>query len=136
MNSLFTEEPNLINLIQFQRHESFEKEIKKLSRKHRYLNDGIMKLSKLLEIQFHPQRPKTIISPKILHHIRECNNFNLWKVECAIPKSGLRAGQNPRIYFAHHGNIIYFLCLDTHSNNYEDSELRSKAFERVSDFLS
>ncbi|HLC49325.1 MAG TPA: hypothetical protein VJI96_03005 [Candidatus Andersenbacteria bacterium] len=134
MNSLSTEVPNSLNKAAFIRHPGFEKEVKKFSRKTTAFNEALATLERLLAVQFNPISPQIVITPKNLHRIAFSAEYELWKVNCVATK-GLRKSQMPRIYFARRGAEIFFLCMGTHIDNYDDGELKAIALSRIQTFL-
>ena len=63
------------------------------------------------------------------------NAWTMWKTELPILESGLRPNQYPRVWFAQSGDIIAFLCISSHIDNYNDEEMNQLALSRVSDFF-
>ncbi|MEK7541298.1 MAG: hypothetical protein AAB533_00400 [Patescibacteria group bacterium] len=122
-------------MIEFLYHDALQKEIAALERRFRRMRDGLAAFERLCEVQFHPTDPKQIIAPAKLHRITQNDVWTLWKIELVIPDSGLRPNQYPRMWFAVKGAIIAFLCVATHSDNYDDAEMNRTAFSRVSDLF-
>lgn len=123
-------------MIRFLYHDSLEKEIAKLERRIRGLQDeGFARFEKLCEKQFHPVSPQPIIGPGKLHRISQNDVWTLWKVELIVPKAGLRPNQYPRVWFAVKGSIVAFLCIATHVDNYSNPAMQRLALERVSDIF-
>ena len=122
-------------MIQFLYHDCIQKEIAVLERRFRTIRDGLSIFERLCEKQFHPTNPQQVISPGKLHRITQNDIWTLWKVELVIPNSGLRPNQWPRMWFAVKGEIIAFLCVSSHIDNYNDENANHLALSRVSDFF-
>ena len=122
-------------MIQFLYHDGVRKEIATLERRFRTLRKGLSIFERLCEIQFNPVKPSQVIASAKLHRIKQSDVWTLWKVELAIPHSGLRPNQWPRMWFAVKGTIITFLCISSHIDNYNDEEMNQLALSRVSDFF-
>ncbi len=122
-------------MIQFLYHDGVQKEIAALERRFRTLRKGLSIFERLCEIQFNPVNPSQVIAPAKLHRIKQSDVWTLWKVELAVPHSGLRPNQFPRMWFVVKGTIIAFLCISSHVDNYNDEEMSQLALSRVSDFF-
>lgn len=64
--------------------------------------------------------------------------FSLHKVywlKLQLLGSGLKKGQMPKCYLFFDEGIFSFLCLDSHIDNYKDSELKKKAKKRLKELL-
>ena len=116
-------------------HNAIQKEIADLKGRFHSIREAFSIFERLCEVQFHPTEPKKIIAPAKLHRITHNAIWTMWKVELVIPKSGLRPNQYPRVWFAVKGNMIVFLCLSSHVDNYKDEEMNNLALTRVSDFF-
>ncbi|HWZ65202.1 MAG TPA: hypothetical protein VNX65_00210 [Patescibacteria group bacterium] len=57
------------------------------------------------------------------------------KHRVAIPKSGLRPGQWPRVWFVVSGENIVFLTIAMHAQNYSDNDMQALAKTRATDFF-
>ena len=122
-------------MIQFLYHDGVRKEIATLERRFRTLRKGLSIFERLCEIQFNPVKPSQVVAPAKLHRIKQSDVWTLWKVELAVPHSGLRPNQCPRMWFAVKGTILAFLCISSHIDNYNDEEMNQLALSRVSDFF-
>lgn len=123
-------------MIQFLYHDGFQKEIAALEkRRFSTLRDGLSAFERLGEVQFNPTNPRQVIAPSKLHRVTQNDLWTLWKIELVIPKSGLRPSQWPRMWFVVKGAIIVFLCIASHSDNYNDEDMNRLALSRVSDFF-
>ena len=120
---------------QFLYHDGVEKEIAALEGRFSTIRAGLEAFERLCEVQFHPINPKTVIAPAKLHRVKQNEIWSLWKIELAIPGSGLRPNQWPRMWFAVKGNVIVFLCIATHVDNYDDEAMNRRALDRVTDFF-
>lgn len=134
MSSLSTEALSSQIKVVFIRHSDFEKEVIRFSRKTKAFDEALGALQKLLAVQFNIIKPQIVISPKHLHRVRIPDEYELWKVNCVATK-GLRRSQMPRIYFARREAEIFFLCMGTHIDNYDDRELRDLAFYQVQTYF-
>lgn len=120
-------------MIQFIYHDGIEKEIAAIERRFRKLRVGITAFENLCKVQFSPVNPQSIISPGKLHRVTHNDVWTMWKIELAVPNSGLRPNQFPRMWFAVKGSVIVFLCIGTHVDNYDDDEMTRVATSRVTD---
>lgn len=116
-------------MIQWQLHDSFLNEFKKISKKHRSLDDDFEKVKKLLDKYFDPINPNTnVISPGKIHRLHNYADWALWKVEVMVV--GLKPGLWPRVWFAVSGDTITFLVIDMHNSGYDDNTLEKCALDR------
>lgn len=122
-------------MIQFMRHDGFEKEQRKLSRRFHGFDEGLKKFERICQTQFHPTLPRSVIGPGKLHRLTENTIWTLWKIELVIPGSGLRQSQFPRLWFAVKGDIIAFLCIGAHADNYDDNTMDALAIERATEIF-
>jgi hypothetical protein len=122
-------------MIQFLYHDGIQKEIAALERRFRTIRLGLSAFEKLCEVQFNPTIPRQVIAPAKIHRIVQNDIWTLWKVELVIPKSGLRPNQWPRMWFVVKGEIVVFLCVSSHIDNYDDEKMNQLALSRVSDFF-
>ncbi len=122
-------------MVDFIYHPKFGKEIVALGRRFRNIRKGLESFQRLCEVQFHPVNPQRIIAPAKLHRITQNDIWGLWKIELAIPKSGLRPSQFPRMWFCVQGAKISFLCIATHIDNYNDNKMNRVAEERLTDIF-
>lgn len=122
-------------MIQFIYHEALQKDIAKLEKRYRTLDDGFKAFERLCEVQFSPDDPRQVIAPAKLHRVIQNDMWAMWKVELIIPKSGLRPNQYPRMWFAVKGTIIVFVCIATHVDNYRDDDMNRLALARLGDIL-
>lgn len=122
-------------MMKFLYHDGALKEIAALQRRFATIRDGLESLERLCAVQFDPANPKQVIAPAKLHRVTQNDIWTLWKVELVIPKSGLRPNQWPRMWFAVKGEIIVFLCVATHADNYSDEKMNWLAMARVTDFF-
>ena len=122
-------------MIQFLYHDGIQKEIAALERRFRTIRDGLSMFERICEVQFNPVDPRQVIAPAKIHRITQNDLWTMWKIELVIPDSGLRPNQWPRMWFVVKGDIIVFLCIASHVDNYNDNEINQLALSRVSDFL-
>jgi hypothetical protein len=122
-------------MIQFLYHDGIQKEIAALERRFRTIRDGFSVFERLCEVQFNPTNPQQVIAPAKIHRITQNDLWTMWKVELVVPNSGLRPNQWPRMWFVTKGEIIVFLCIASHIDNYNDSDINKLALSRVLDFF-
>jgi hypothetical protein len=122
-----------MNDLEFLPHDGFESEIAALERRFRTIREGLARFQLLCQKQFHPTQPQQVIAPAKLHRVSQNTTWTLWKVELVIPHSGLRPNQWPRLWFAVKGNLIVFLCVGSHVDNYDDNEMNRIALRRLGD---
>lgn len=120
--------------VNFLSHDQFESELKKLSKSSPILA-GMESVKRLLEKQFDPLNPEVVIPPGKIHRVHQNDVWSLWKIEVVLPKSGLRPNQWPRMWFVVSGDKIVFLCINSHTQNYDNNTVDKLAAERVSDFF-
>jgi hypothetical protein len=121
--------------VNFLQHDQFYKELKKLSKKHRNINTGLENVERLLEKQFDPSNPEEIIAPGKIHRVKQNTIWSLWKIEVVVPGSGLKPNQWPRMWFALSGDTLVYLCVVSHTQNYDNNMIDSIAMDRASDFF-
>lgn len=121
--------------IRFLYHDGIEKEIAALERRFRTIREGLSAFELLCEVQFNPTNPRRVIAPAKLHRVSQNDVWVLWKIELAIPNSGLRPNQWPRMWFAVKGEMIAFVCIASHVDNYNDEEMNQQAASRVTDIF-
>ena len=118
----------------FQYHADFEKEIAAFERRRfRYTRESLARFQKLCEKQFDPISPESRIAPGKLHRVTQNDAWTIWKTELPIINSGLRPNQYPRMWFAVRGEVIAFLCMATHGDNYNNQAMDQLASERITD---
>jgi len=122
-------------MIQFLYHDAVHKEIAVLKRRFRTIREGLCIFERLCEKQFNPANPQQVIAPAKLHRVTQNDIWTLWKIELVIPNSGLRPNQWPRMWFVVKGEIIVFLCVSSHIDNYKDEKIDRLALSRVADFF-
>lgn len=122
-------------MINFFHHDNFKKEISKLKGKFHHIEKALDIFERLCNTQFNPLKPQQVIAPAKLHRVTQNNTWTLWKIELVVPGSGLRPNQYPRMWFAVKGDSITFLCIATHTDNFNDKEMNSIALSRVTDFF-
>ncbi len=134
MNLPSIEKLNSTDSFTFREHPGFTKEIKKFSRKHKTFIKALKQLSILLQTQFDKNDHRQPLGPKHLHNVSINTEYEIWKVNCVATK-GLKRKQMPRIYFARRDSEIFYLCMGFHINNYQDSQLKTLAYERAELFF-
>jgi len=117
-------------------HDGFEKEIAVLEKRRlRHIRKSLEGFQKLCEFHFHPTVPEPRIAPAKLHRVTQNDSWTLWKTELPVIHSGLRPNQYPRIWFAQRGDSIAFLCISSHTENYNNEKMNQSALSRVTDFF-
>jgi hypothetical protein len=122
-------------MIRFLYHDGIQKEIAVLERRFRTIRDGLVVFERLCEKQFNPIDPQQVIAPAKLHRVLQTEVLVLWKIELVLPNSGLRPNQWPRLWFGIKGNVIVFLCLSSHVDNYNEEKMNRLAQSRISDLF-
>lgn len=117
----------------WQTHDSFDSEFKKLLKKHKQLADGLKKTQKLLEAQFDPLNPTSVIGPGKLHRVTANQTWEIWKVEVALIGSGLKPSQWPRMWFAISGDTFTLLTIVAHQQNYNNNAQDRLALTRYTE---
>ena len=120
-------------MLKFIYHPSFEKETAKLKRRFSFLNQALESFKMLCEFQFHPLNPQQRIAPAKLHRVTQNDLWSIWKIELSIPN--VKSNQSPRVWFVVKGSNIAFLCIATHTDNYDDNQMNRIALERVADIF-
>lgn len=121
--------------LEFVYHNGVEKEIAALERRFRTIRAGLSSFERLCEKQFNPISPQQVIAPGKLHRVSQNDIWALWKAELVVPNSGLKPNQWPRVWFAVKGNILVFLCIGSHVDNYDNNEMDIIASSRVGDMF-
>lgn len=125
--------------MQFQEHDSYQKELRSICKKQKQLsvaiNNGLTKVKKLLAIQFDPLDPQVVIPPGKLHRVSGFQTWELWKVEVVLLGTTLRPNQWPRMWFAISGDKVVFLCIVAHMQNYDNNTVDNTATDRASDYF-
>lgn len=106
-----------------------------MAKKIRMIDKSFDAFKKLCDRQFHPENPQQCIAPAKLHRVTQNALWTIWKTEIVLVKSGLRPNQFPRLWFAVQGAKIVFLCVNTHTENYDDGAMDGLAVERVTEIL-
>jgi hypothetical protein len=122
-------------MIVFCRHDCFLKELAALERRFKTIDDGLKSFERLCEKQFHPTNPQRVIAPAKLHRVSQNDIWSVWKIELALPGSGLRPNQFPRMWFAVKGSMLVMLCIATHIDNHKDNEMECLAHERAGEYF-
>jgi len=122
-------------MIRFLYHDGIQKEIAVLERRFRTVRDGLVVFERLCEKQFNPIDPQQVIAPAKLHRVLQTEVLVLWKIELVLPNSGLRPNQWPRLWFGIRGDVIVFLCLSSHVDNYDEEKMNRLAQSRISDLF-
>ncbi|MBI4359808.1 MAG: hypothetical protein HY564_01800 [Candidatus Jacksonbacteria bacterium] len=117
-------------------HDGFEKEIIALEKRRLlHIRDSLKHFQNLCEFHFHPISPQPRIAPGKLHRVTQNDSWTMWKTELPVINSNLRPNQYPRMWFAQSGEIIVFLCISSHIENYNDKDKDRLALGRVTDFF-
>lgn len=120
--------------MKFIESNNFKRELKFLTKKYKDNNIiGFENLKNLLEKQFDSEFPEEVIGPGKIHRIENYENGALWKVEMSV--RGLRPSQWPRVWFYISCNIVYFLDVGAHQDNYDNKSKESKSRDVLKEFL-
>lgn len=87
----------------------------------------------LLNEQFCGSFP--VYTPKHMGPAQGFGAYSVYWLHMIIPDGKLSRTQNPKCYLLKIDGVVSFLCLDSHINNYKDSELRKIAIKRLDDVL-
>ncbi|MDD3940756.1 MAG: hypothetical protein PHQ01_04265 [Candidatus Pacebacteria bacterium] len=122
-------------MIEFINHKSFDREMRGVCKKYPRGYDSFASIKKLLSKRFSPVESENLIGPGKIHKIEDYIDIGgeLWKVEMSV--SNLRPNQWPRVWFLLLNNVIYFLHIDTHQENYDNLESTNLAKDRISDLI-
>lgn len=121
--------------MKFLEHDQFSKELKTLNKKYRTLGKGLDAVKRLFQKQFDSITPEEVIAPGKIHRLHQNSMWSLWKIEVAVPGSGLKPNQWPRMWFAVSGDKIVLLAIAAHMQNYDNNKLDAIASGRVSDYF-
>ena len=119
----------------FLEHSDFPKDLKPIAKRHNGVDKGMATLRLLLAQQFNPINKIEAIGPSKINRVLETATWEIWKVEMAIPGSGLRPSQWPRVWFIVSGDNIAFLTAAMHGDNYSDNDLKAIAKARATDIF-
>lgn len=120
----------------FRCHAVFEKEIAALEKRRlRCIRESLEGFQQLCEFHFHLTAPQPRIAPGKLHRITNLDTWTVWKTELPVVGANLRPNQYPRVWFAQDGEMIAFLCITGHTDNYNDEAMNQLALSRVADFF-
>ena len=122
-------------MIEFIYHDGVSNEIATAEKRFPTMRGGFSTFEKLCEFQFNPTKPQQVIAPAKLHRITQNDIWKMWKIELVVPNAGLRPNQYPRVWFAVKGEVIVFLCMGTHIDNYDDEKMNKIAMSRVTDYF-
>ena len=122
-------------MIEFIYHDGIKNEIATAKKRYSTVSDGFSAFERMCEVQFNPTKPQQVIAPAKLHRITQNDIWTMWKIELVVPNAGLRPNQYPRVWFAVKGEVIVFLCMGTHIDNYDDEKMNKIAMSRVTDFF-
>jgi hypothetical protein len=123
-------------MLNYYPHSSFNKETAKLKRgRFISINKAIEDFKRLAEVQFNPLNPQQIIAPSKLHRVTQNAVWSIWKIELAIPKSGLKPNQFPRMWFAIKGQEVALLVIVSHIDGYDNNKMDRLAAKRVNDIF-
>jgi hypothetical protein len=123
-------------MMTFLLHDGFDNEIATLEKKRlRNIKASLEGFQRLCEFHFHPFAPQPKIAPGKLHRVTQNDVWTIWKTELPVIHSNLRPNQYPRIWFAHSGTTIAFLCIDSHITNYDNEKMKRLALERASEMF-
>lgn len=113
-------------------HNSFNKEIKNIAKKHPSVYKDLEQANNLLLYYFKNNR--SIIGNGKIHRVftSPCNTYEIWKYEMKV-KSIHHPNQWPRLWFkVNFPDIsINCLCIHTHNENYDNNKIDNEAKERA-----
>lgn len=123
--------------MRFCHHQDCIKELEEFIEKHCSGNTSAELTIKYLEtlITKHFEICPTL-TKKHLGYAEGFKGFEVYWFHTIIPNSGLSRTQHPKSYFYKNKDIICFLCLNSHINNYKDSKLRKLAQQRLEEILN
>lgn len=116
-------------------HNNFPREVKAICKKHPQLVKGLDAVKRLLDSQFDPVNPVEVIGPSKINRIIQTPVWTIWKVEVAIPNSGLRPSQWPRLWIVVSGDTAALLTIAMHSHNYDNATFENIAKNRATDIF-
>ena len=119
----------------FLEHNDFRKDLKPIQKKHQGIGKGLDSIKLLLAKQFDPLDRLEVIGPSKINRVLETPTWEIWKVEVAVPGSGLRPSQWPRVWFVVSGANITFLAIAMHGDNYADNRITALAKTRATDIF-
>ena len=115
--------------MQWLEHKAFTKEVKALKKKYPRANDAVKYAKRLIEGWIDcPSNPP--IDPGKLHRVTQSNEYEVWKLEMAVPNSGLRQNQWPRVWFAIEKETLALLLLAVHQDSYDNNAMDKEAIQR------
>lgn len=124
-------------MICFKHHPQFLSELNDFIQKHasgRTTSEQTMNyLQNLLDKHFCEHSPQ--FTPKHLGQAEGFDGYLVYWFHMVIPNAGLSRTQNPKTYFLKNNDIISFLCLDSHLQNYKDEKLRKIAKKRLFEIM-
>jgi hypothetical protein len=113
--------------MQFLVHDSFINELKRIAKKHPDIAE--LKAVKRLLCAYFENGNTDAIAPGKIHKVTVADSFVIWKIEVHV--TGIRPNLWPRLWFAVKDNIIAFLAIATHADNYSNNDLDAIATERA-----
>lgn len=114
-------------------HRSFEAEFKAIAKRQRDLDESFEAAKKLLGVQFDESDPRQVIAPAKIHRLCVSDVYELWKIEVAVKH--LRPSQFPRVWFSLQPNLISFLAIRSHVDNYSDDSVQRQAADRFNELM-
>ena len=123
--------------MKFIHHQTFQKEFNKFVIQQMHCNvfevQNILEdFQRLLEAHFERVIP---ISPNCFGRAISTSGYEIYWYKLIIPKCNLRKTQFPKTYLSKKNDVISFLSLGTHINNYDDSQLKAIAIKRFEEIL-
>jgi hypothetical protein len=121
----------------FNHHPKFTEELEEFITKHTSGNTTASLTVEYLErlLDEHFIKNNIQFTKKHLGRAPGFGAHEVYFLHLAIPDGGLSRTQYPKAYLFKYKTIISFLCLDSHIQNYKDSELRKVAGKRLTEIL-
>lgn len=120
-------------MLNFFFHPKFEKEADELKRRFNAFDESFAAFKRICAVQFDPINPVQVIASGKIHRLKTLYASTIWKVEIAV--KNLRSNQSPRLWFAVKGENVAFLCIKSHSDNYDNNEIDRIAELRINDIF-
>ena len=115
--------------MQWLEHSAFTKEVKQLAKKYKSANNAVKFAKRLIE-KWRDDPNDSPIDPGKIHLVTQNDEYEIWKYEMAVPNSGLRPNQWPRVWFAIEKDTLALLLLAVHTDNYDDNTKNNEASQR------
>lgn len=121
----------------FTHHPKFIEEIEKFINHHCSetiaTEESIKNIERLLTKHFYEKSLQ--FTAKHLGQAQGFSGFTVYWLHMVIPNCGLSRTQIPKMHFYKANSHISFLCLNSHLQNYKDSQLRKLAYQRLLEMI-